>query len=516
MAYQGKVVSLDLSRMSRSDEPTAIGLAGGSGACALDHKTLRSVDPLLQYGTAILPFDILNAWDWWPSLGVHRLVAVFEDGTIRKDTFGAATFATTLHNYGGSINSGHKPNFVEGGKEAAANNRKLFIFVQDQQVRVLSGDGATATALATPPADWATAPPTCGAIHEGRLWASGSKVGDTHRVYYSTTGNHEDFTGAGSGSLSIFPGEGEKITSIMSYRGYLLVWKYPVGIYYIDTTDPTVTNWKIKRLTADAGGVSPTGMCTVENDIVFMNYRGQLFTLSPTQDFGSLSLTNLTDKMGIQNSTLQFFPFFAPANTGAVKLIYFAPRKEIHVVQSQGPIWWVIDLNGEIPRRVEGVNIGVGNIWNALMDDLTPVYGTCDAIRIYHGGLLAAAGVAGTYMRPPDVFFSYSVGDFSQFDPSFALKRKSGHTLEIVPHFFFGLDQVFTVKIYWDNVLTQTKTFTVPFVINSSADKYIPMRLVGGGRNLVITIEAVFSDPNRYIEIKALNLRFSVNDERDI
>ena len=58
-----------------------------------------------------------------------------------------------------------------------------------------------------------------------------------------------------SGNVVVYPGEGEKIVAIQSFKGLLIVWKYPRGVYYIDTTAVDVGDWKTKRLGTSTGGV---------------------------------------------------------------------------------------------------------------------------------------------------------------------------------------------------------------------------------------------------------------------
>lgn len=507
MAYQGKIAPLMIVQASREDVSVPYGIDASSQGGAINKKTLRSVDPLLQYTNNLLPFACRSGWDWWPDAATHRVIGYFEDGSIRKDTFGTGTFATTLAT-GVTVAATKTIQFVEAGKEVAANARKLFMFMgPDTAPAFLSGDGATTSAFTATAADWAAATdkPTCGALHSSRLWAAGN-ANDPHRVYYSTTTNHSDFTGAGSGSLSIFPGEGQRIVALASFRGLLVVWKYPFGVYLVDTTDPTITNWKIARVTLDVGGVSPNGWCMVENRIVFINLHGHLFSLEAVQDFGSVAINDLTALAGQENFTWQQFSFL-PSKLKVANLVYFGPRKEVHIMTYQTN-YLIMDLNDERPRLITGPNNLWGSIWNAILADFTPVYFTNTTVRGYSGGLLY--GQSGTYLRP-FVFFSLDQGDLSFIDPAIAFKRVSPQFLELVVVHSYGLAQNFTVKLYWDNTLTDTKTFTS----NPSLPvQQLKMRTTGGGKTLLITIET--ADSNNYMEIRAINLFFTLADERNI
>ena len=260
--------------------------------------------------------SVLGGHDWWPVAGTQRMVVVLSDGTIKKDT-GAGDFAVTLAS--GLTVSSIVPLFVEGGKEAAANNRKLFVFTGVNAVQVLAADGATTAALATPPADWTGAnQPTFGFIHNGKLWGGGN-ANDPHRLYYSIATNHEDMTGAGSGSLSIYPGEGEKLVGAVSFKGLIVAWKYPKGIYIIDTNDATAANWTIRPHSRKIGGVGPRAMVEVDNDILFWDPAGNLHLLSAVQEFGDTSSSNLGKVNDISSFIKDNFNF---ARLGFIRGVY--------------------------------------------------------------------------------------------------------------------------------------------------------------------------------------------------
>ena len=158
------------------------------------------------------PSTVIGVYDWWPAAGTQRTIAFTSNGSAFRDT-GAGTFATTLRS-GQAWTASSIPVFVEGGKEAAASNKKLFIFLGAlNQVQVLSGDGVTIADLATPPVDWAASFPVTGVLQGPRLIGAGN-ANDPHRVYYSTATSMEDFTAAGSGTIAVFPGEGQGIAEV--------------------------------------------------------------------------------------------------------------------------------------------------------------------------------------------------------------------------------------------------------------------------------------------------------------
>ena len=164
--------------------------------------------------------QITAGTDYWPDPNTQRMVVMTETGIVYKDS-GLGTFPVTLTS--GMNAPNRTPQFVAGGKETQVANKKLFLFTDTNQVKVLSGDGVTMTNISSPPADWTNVRPVCGCIHENRLWG-----GAGHFVYFSNPANHEDFnTALVSGIQAVFPGVGDEIVHIESFKGMLLVFKKP-------------------------------------------------------------------------------------------------------------------------------------------------------------------------------------------------------------------------------------------------------------------------------------------------
>lgn len=462
---------------------------------------------------------VIGGWDWWPSDAVQRMVVVLSDGTIKKDN-GAGTFSVTL--VSGLTVNGTVPTFCEGGKELAANDRKLFIFTGKNVVQVLAANNATTTNLATPPADWSgTNQPVSGAIHEARLWGAGN-LNDPHRVYYSTTTSHEDFTGAGSGSISVYPGEGEKIVGIMSFKGLLVVWKYPKGVYYIDTTDPTVANWKVRVVSRGTGGVSPLGQVIIDNDVLYLDAQGNFQLLSATQEFGNMAVNNLSQKYQINT--------FLRDNTNISQFmrtrgVYYGHKREAHFVLTAlgGSVnnrRMVIDFNGELPRfrfsdRDTNDTIwlrqGLDAIQHPVTGDNAGFVWLLDQAHRNKDGV----GYAG--------LFQTAQLDFSHVDLKLGIKRKNGQFLELVaePKGNWNL----SVEIQWDGITTQTVQFNMgsagaaigSFVLDTDVlgnDTLInrKRRITGGGRRFSLIARNAGADED--FSISRFFLHFALGDER--
>lgn len=524
MAYIGQVVEVPINgslvgtRNQATIEPNQLIQANG---ISMSSGTVAKEGGSDFYGQ--LPVGpnggIIGGWDWWPSAGVQRMIVVTDIGTIRKDS-GAGNFLTILRS--GLTTLDTVPTFTEGGKEVAANNRKLFIFTGKSAVQVLSGDGAVTTDLATPPADWSGAnQPVTGAIHEARLWAAGN-LNDPHRVYYSTTTSHEDFTGATSGTISVFPGEGEKIVGIMSFKGLLIVWKYPKGVYYIDTTDSTIANWKVKVLSRGTGGISPCGQVITDNDILYLDAQGNFQLLSATLEFGNMAVNNLSQKYQINTFLLDNVNI---ARLSKARAIYYGHKREVHFgLTGAGGTYndrrMTIDFNAELPRFRFADREIIEAMW--LRQDLDSIQRP--AIGDINGWVFLLDRShhnrdSGGYTSR----FQTAQLDFSHVDLKLGIKRKNGQFLELVadPKGNWNL----SVDIQWDGVTTQTVQFNMgstgavlgSFVLDTDAlgnDTLInrKRRITGGGRRFSLIGNNSGADED--YSISKFFLHFALGDER--
>jgi hypothetical protein len=488
--------------------------------------------------------SILAGWDWWPSSGTQRMVVVADDGKIYKDT-GDTTFSVTLKS--GLTLSAETVSFCEGGAEVAANNRKLFIFTGQNVVQVLSADAATTSDLATPPADWTgSTQPTFGVIHEDRLWGGGNS-NDPHRIYYSTVSNHEDFTtsggsgtgGAGSaGSLSIYPGEGEKIVGAISFRGFLVVFKYPVGIYAIDTT---ASDWisgssvRVTKVTDQLGTLNSHTIMQIDNDVLFLSQGGNPHILSGVQQFGDLATSDIGNRVDfaewVRNNT-------ALNNLTKSQGVYYEGGSEAHIAMpglgaSTNSVRMVVDFNKDVaassvdrfslktlPRfrwsdRDTPISMWLrkdtNNILRPVYGDATGTVWLMDQDSRSYGG----TGYQG--------IFQSSHMDLSTMEPKFGTIRKLGDFLELVvePKGNWNL----SVDLYWDSNLEDTYQYNMgttgatlgSFVLDTDklAEEQVinkKRRITGSGRRF--SIAGRNSGDGQDFSVGAFFLHFRPGDER--
>ena len=465
--------------------------------------------------------SILAGWDWIPAGTTQRMIIVASNGNMYRDT-GDGSFGTTLKT--GLTVTGEVPVFVEGGKELAAQSRKLFCFTGKNAVQVLTADGTTTSDISTPPSDWSsTNQPTFGFIHEDRLWGGGN-ANDPHRLYYSITTDHEDMTGSGSGSLPIYSGEGEKIVQAMSFKGLAIVWKYPRGVYVVDTTDPTVGNWKISRISQSIGGISPLGAVAVDDDVIYMDAHGELQILSATTAFGNLGTRSLSDIAQMDELARVEFNLSDLSHTRGI--FYPAKRQAHFAVAGVGNTVnnrrLIVDFNNpELPRFALGTKDTCEALWLRKDNDgiPRPVCGGDDGF-VYtmdeETRSDAGVGYEGLFQTPHL--------DFAFLDPRLGAVRKNGMFLELIMEPVGNFD--LNVDIYWDDELSETITFNQgstgavlgAFVLGTSVLAGSNLvnkkkRVRGSGRRF--SFAARNSAAGETFSIAAAYFHFLVGDERN-
>ncbi len=393
-----------------------------------------------------------------------------------------------------------RPFFVGGGKEAAAGNRKLFVFTGTNVVQVLADDGATTAALATPPADWSgTNQPTFGFIYKSRLMAAGN-ANDPHRLYYSTISNHEDFTGAGSGTLAIFPGEGEALTGGIVFSDYAILFKRPLGVYKVDMRDPTIANWKVEKLSSAVGLASPWAIVPIDNDILYIDSTGGIQSVEQ-------SLSNMDVESRNLGQTSEFEPLFRslvnPAALDQVRGVYYVAKREVHFAYPAGSSTinnsrLVLDLYRPDKIRFR----------NSTRDTCTALWLRRDANgvqRVLFGDDLGFVWQLdqSTYNKDGAAYLGRAVTvptDLGYANPEYKGRRKNAAFLELV---FEPLNtNSVTVTLTWDTLRTETIVFSPQargaalgaFVLGTdqlggATLSRLTRRVTGGGKYLSLTFQ---------------------------
>jgi hypothetical protein len=202
--------------------------------------------------------------------------------------------------------------FVAAGQEAAQLPRKLFFFNGVNIVQVLTGDANVTHNITKPPVDWGiTADPNKQPVnaiaHLGRLWAFGN-MNAPHMLYGSNPEDHEDFTttintdsARGEWHVMIQSGVGERLWGGAEYQGILYLWKYPIGIFYLDDTNTDYQAWQaLTRSTATGCAPSAYAVLATDDDVLWCDPTAHFHLLSAVATLGGTADSDLTRLLGLQ------------------------------------------------------------------------------------------------------------------------------------------------------------------------------------------------------------------------
>lgn len=344
------------------------------------------------------------------------------------------------------------------------------------------------------------------------------------------TNEYSETPAGGTGSLAVYPGEGERLVAAISFRGALAVFKYPAGIYIINTIDPSVANWTVTPLTRAVGTLNQHTIVPIENDVLYMDAAGSIHALSTTNEFGDLTSSDIgeADKiqrfiqryvnlprlrravgiwygkrnqawfsvplLGSDDNALRFITVFegvAQQNTPPIRR-FFMSRRDIPISM------WLRPDAANIPTPAHGDNAGF--VWN--MD--TEVRSK------------AGAGYP--------IVFETANTDFAFFDPQMATRMKGGQFLELSyePRGSWDL----TVEVFWDDILTDTILFGMgsgaavlgSFILDtdvlaSSVVRSKRERMDGSGRRLRLIAEN--SGAGQDVSLSGFFVSMTLMDERD-
>lgn len=468
--------------------------------------------------------DITSGFSWSPTATAYHDIVFIDNGAtglVKRDA-GLTTFPTTLVS-GLTLPVRYAPHFCTGGGEAVAALRHLFMFSDTNQVQVLDEAAATMGAITTPAADWASSFPTFGVLHDNRLFAGGN-ASDQHRIYYSTLTNHEDFTGAGSGTISIFPGEGDELCGGYSFRGLLILFKRPRGIYVVDTRDATPANWKVQRLSTAVGLAGPHALVPKSNDILFLDPIGSFHLMSAVQDFGDIKASDI----GLASDVYTFMRrnINIPGLSMAQGVWYPEQQKAYYMLPRTGSV----SLDMRVIIDFSDPSFGVRYL-TSRRDEASSIWMRRDALGIERPALGDADGFVwmidqedrdkdgASYLTE----FETSDTDFSFLDSGFAGKTKNGQFLEIVG----DLANQTTIEVIpvWDGRQESPIIFDLGFASAAldsflldfdslSADGIVTQRrrLPGQGRRLKLIVRNnALADEIRISEVR---VEFEVADER--
>ena len=296
MSYRGNTASIPLGRGGlHTDDPQLIipqtNLISAKNIGFSLGLVEKETGSRRWNATTKLPGPVKAFFDWWPSEGIQRMVAMCGDGKVYRFTdrytYSEVT-ATGPSPVSLQLQIADQAVMASGGCESVNRNRKLFMFTGNDPIQVLSGDGTTRSNIAIPAADWtAGSYPKFGIIHRGSLFAFGNKNAP-HTLYRSNPANHEDFV-TDIFIDNVYPGDAEGLLSGFIYKGKLFLFKFPKGLYILNDTDPDFTNWRVNKISDSFGAASFFPGIQVLDDAIVANSTGSITSLKATQNLGDVT-----------------------------------------------------------------------------------------------------------------------------------------------------------------------------------------------------------------------------------
>lgn len=466
-----------------------------------------------KYSSTTQEYEISGAFDWWPTPSIQRLIIALRDGPVLMDT-GDGSFSNTVKNY--FVIGEDVPIFVPGGSDT----RKLFLICPTRLIQVISGTDLVASDISTPPADWATSNfPNCGCIHENRLW-----VASGHRIYYSTVADHEDFQGDGSGSIPIYNNVGNEIMALISFKGALIVYKRPRGIFLVDTSNSDITKWRVNIISEAIGTAGPRCVTPIENDVLHIDVNGYIYLVSAVDQFGNLGVRDLTRidevyeilRTEVDLDRLRYSQVIFYANKGHVHISVASPGRGYNDKRL------IIDLRF---KDIARFSISTKNVCSCLflrqVNYIERPF--CGDIEGYIWNLdIRELNKQGS---PYTGVFTTLETDFSYIDAKFGGIWKNLKFIEIES--YSDGDWRLIIEVYADRKLIDTIVFTPKFtgaVLNSTfildnatlsegGTRVIRRRAKGGGRSF--SFKVYNEEINQGFEIPRIRILLSTGSSED-
>lgn len=314
MGYSGAKFPIDFGpRGLFTDAPSSkipIGALTRAYNCTYYNDCIETEPGSIAFNNTAFSSGIRYFYDFWPDPVTQRVFVVLNNGQVWKmpDRINATQTTPDTTVAVGNIapnNLTLSPyiHMTEGGAENVGNPKKLFIYSGYSPVQVISGDSAVRHNLQKPPVDWSgTYQPIAGIIHRNLHMVWGN-LNSPHTVYVSSAIDHEDFTTLVL-DYQVYPGEAEGIVDAIEFRGVLYLVKYPFGVYYLNESDVSPSNWFFQKLTFEFGGSCPKCMASTTDDVLIANSIGSVTSLKAALIFGDVTTADVMHQISIRNSSV--------------------------------------------------------------------------------------------------------------------------------------------------------------------------------------------------------------------
>jgi len=145
--------------------------------------------------------------------------------------------------------------------------------------------------------------PSSALMHDYRMAAYGCPK-TPHAIYFSNLDDHSDFSTDNPPVLEVKPGFSERVACCFSFLPQqLFVFKFPYGVYRIDTTDIATefTVPPIITVREDIGMAGEHAIARVGNDVWFVGADAHLYSLTSVQNSEDLASSDITSLLHLKD-----------------------------------------------------------------------------------------------------------------------------------------------------------------------------------------------------------------------
>lgn len=436
-----------------------------------DNLALNKSPGISQLGSALSGAPSCRGGTaFFASNGVERSVTAWSDGHLYKEVSDVFD-SVDLGSFGTITDPVSFVAFTNLAESGSPVSNRLAAFSRNCVPKYLNGDGSSLTSFTNVSADWSGNGPAGGFYHDYRLVAF-APDNYPHNIYFSALTDVTDFTGAGSKVMSVFPGEGDKIVAGASYLDTAAVlFKYPVGIYLVDTTDLTAPVNPVYRISNKIGGAGPLALTKVNDDIWFVTDQGRVYSLTQLRGDIDPRTADITRMLNLTE--------FIKRNVDLTRVKYSV----LHFDNLRQEIWYCYTSKGgtsindsalifKLGEANSPIMVSVdsrGEFYNALWSRRSGDSSEQELLCAGRDGIVAEANNPNRNVLGEafNASFSHPDTDFSYIDGSLAFKEKCFKFLkiQIIPT---AETAEISIDIIVDGVYRRTETITLGSSIAST------------------------------------------------
>lgn len=337
MAYEGLIIPIQVGQIGLQTDVSQVQQTPVSLLMATNitcrYGNIEKDFGSQKWNASALPAGVVGLADWWPDDQTQRVIAACRNGILyRYESPYSVSAVLSDGNVPAAFKFTDQTYMVTGGSEQLNAKRKLFIMTGSDPVQVITGDGKTRKQISKPAADWTYTPgstnnlnsyPTAGIVFGGGLWVWGAR-NNKHALYRSSVTDHEDFqTNNAIQIVTVFPGEGDGISTGFAWKSRLFVLKYPLGLYYIDTTNAAAP-FAVK-LSSSFGADSAHAAIQTLDDMLIGNSVGSVTSLKAVQALGE---SEQGDLLKMLRCVKQVQGNSNPSASGVRQAVYYEDKKQ--------------------------------------------------------------------------------------------------------------------------------------------------------------------------------------------